>query len=162
MLRTAFVMGWTLALAGPALAQSTSVPAPPPPPPVAANVTVPLVASPPPPPAPRRWYGWQTLIPDAALVALVVADLQTHPSSGLPNRDAIPLGVFAFGVPAVHAHHHRWLHTAASIAGRIALPTLLGIANSVEHGEPDSRGVAWGVVGGMAVASALDALISWD
>ena len=161
MMRTAFVTCWMLTLAPPGLAQPTSVPAPPPPStegPTGA-VQLPLAA---PPPAPRRWYGWQTLIPDAALLALVVADLKTHPSSGMPNRDVIPLGTFALGVPAIHAHRHHWLHTAGSIAARLALPTLLGIANSVEHGETDSRGVAWGIVGGMAVASALDALISWD
>jgi len=106
--------------------------------------------------------GWQTLIADAALMTFLVVDLETHPSSGMPNRDGIPLGLYALAVPTIHVEHRRWLHTAGSIAARIAFPTLLGIANSVEDGEVDSRGVAWGIVGGMAIASALDALLSWD
>lgn len=153
------VVACLLVLGGSARAQSRVPDASPPADRAAPAVS--LETSPAAPPAERRWYGWQTLAPDAALIAVMVAEIESH-SGHLPNRDVIPLGAFAFGVPAVHVVHQRWAYTAGSIAARIALPLIVGMANSVENAESDSRGLSWGLVSGMAAASALDALFAWD
>jgi hypothetical protein len=93
-------------------------------------------------------------------MAALVGELESH--DRLPNRDVVLLGTYAFGVPTVHAAHHKWVHFAGSIVARIALPTVLGLANSVKNQEPNDRGAGWGIIGGMAAASFLDAVLSRD
>jgi len=157
--RFALIVASLLVIGAPVRAQPLVLEPPRPPdpgPPAAAQVAVQTA-----PPAGRRWYGWQTLVPDAALLAVLVAEMETR-TGGLPNRDVIPIGAFAFGVPTVHLLHRQWAHMAGSIVARVAFPVILGLANSVEKGEPDSRGVGWGIIGGMALASALDGLSGWE
>jgi len=160
MRRLPFVVACLLVLGGSAARAQSRVPgASPPADPAAPAVS--LETSQAAPTAERRWYGWQTLVPDAALIAVMVAEIESH-SGHMPNRDVIPVGAFAFGVPAVHVVHRRWAHTAGSIAARVALPLIIGLANSVENAEFNARGMSWGWVGGMAAASVLDALFAWD
>lgn len=93
-------------------------------------------------------------------MGVLVAELESR--SALPSRDVVLVGAYAFGVPVVHGYHRQWLHLAASMAMRVVLPALGGYSNSIKNQEVDSRGLAWGMLGGMAIASVVDAALSWD
>jgi hypothetical protein len=93
-------------------------------------------------------------------VGALVVELESHDQ--LRNRDTAVLVTYAFGVPAVHAFHGSAGRVALSTVARIVLPALGGYLNSVHDAEPDPRGVSWGIVGGMAAASLLDAILSRD
>ncbi len=81
--------------------------------------------------APRRWYGWQTLVTDGAGVVLIAASSvpEGHHSyrvaSGLVGAG---LTTLVLGAPVVHAAHGRWGAAAGSLALRTLLPALAYVA----------------------------------
>lgn len=85
----------------------------------------------PPPPEPdrpspgstTRWYGYQTLLVDAASVGVMLAgasDKRIGPAS------AIGLGAFALGAPIVHAAHGHPGKAALDLGLRVVVPVGIG------------------------------------
>ncbi len=110
-------------------------------------------------PAPRRqWYGWQTLLVDAAAVGFVVVGLRTQ---------STPVGytgvlTYLFGGPVVHAAHGRGGATLGSLALRLGVPLATGwiLTGGSEDRASDAPG--FGVSVGVPLAIALDAtVLAW-
>jgi hypothetical protein len=151
----------------------------------AAGQTLPAAAEPQPPVAPplaeptpalpeSRWYGWQTLAPDAVAVGL--AALALHLDSNGANVStvegllAVSGGIFLLDGPIVHGLHGQPARAGWSIGLRVGL-ALLGWPVGFSTGEGacrkyayDHEGcpyeyAAYGVIFGAATAAFLDAVI---
>jgi len=152
----------------------------------AAGQTLPAVAEPQPPAAPpiaaeptaappeTRWYGWQTLAPDAVAVglAMVAAHVGEKADQVATARGLLALsaGIFLADGPIVHALHGQPGRAGWSLALRLGL-TLLGGAAGLGVGEScrtqyvyDHEGCQfeygfYGLVFGAATAALVDAAI---
>jgi hypothetical protein len=153
----AVVLASTLVSASASLAQAlppptadTAVPLAPPgapqapaaPPPIAAPAPFgsPIAAAPPPyfvaseQPPPRRWYGWQILIPALAGDALVYASAFAGGNSYGLARTPVFYGLFTVGLlgrgiagPIVHLAHGHLLKALASLGLDLGLPGAVAI-----------------------------------
>lgn len=149
-------------------------------------VRVPDRFRPEPIPPTLRWYGWQTLLADAAGVALLSAGVGMARIPGVRDYDlycyvpgAVMLGL---GTPVLHARNGAIDRAAASgLARMVGIPAVVlstvlfqvsqapSAATPFDGTAPARRGpssdiVAPLVVGGIAVAgiSALDAIFAWS
>jgi hypothetical protein len=115
-----------------------------------------------PEPPPRVWYGWQTLIADAAAIGLGAAT-RSWPVFG---------SAYLAGGPLVHAAHGNFAVAAGSFALRLIAPLAFGGAGAaidssatgscLTNGQPCFRGIGGLVIGaaiGYAVAVTVDALV---
>ncbi len=101
-----------------------------------------------------RWYGWQTLLTDAA----AFASLDIDPALGV--------GVYALGGPIVHWSHGNTWRGFGSLAMRVGAPVLLGAAFARTCNPSGDEG-DWGCLGaavigvglGVAGAIAVDAAV---
>lgn len=165
----------------PARPVETAPPPPPPPPPVApspASVSgpppaLPLTTEPPPEPtearsSPSRWYGWQTLLVDAAAAGILAGGLV----SWTVEPTVIGYGGFLFGAPVVHAVHGNYGRMLASFALRLIVPALAGaigagLSLAGNSGDPTvkqvvtSAGIGIGVAAGACIVVDL-ALLGWN
>lgn len=116
--------------------------------------------------APRRvWYGWQTLLTDAAAVTLVSVGVRAK-SGLLAGTGAFS---YAFGGSVVHGMHEHTYKALASFGVRIGAPILgfvLGAASAdsncakTDYDCQDDLGPAFsGFLIGVLTASAFDAAI---
>jgi len=114
-----------------------------------------------------HWYGWQTLVADGAALGVGVG------ASALGSRTGVNLGIVALAsylitAPVIHAEHGNYERSAGSLAMRLAAPALgYGIGYGIgawigedRWGRPASgTGGAFGVLGGIALAVALDSAV---
>lgn len=98
-----------------------------------------------PAPAARRWYGYQTLAVDAFAVTFVFGVTKSDATAGL-------MGCLAYVVaaPIIHGIHHNGGAAAGSLALRLLLPLVGGLAGA-SAGQGDSSG--YGAIGGFAVGA---------
>ena len=120
----------------------------------------------------RHWYGWQTLLVDAATVALA-ATVGTVDSGDRQVENVIAgmvLVPYALGGPVVHAAHGQWGRAGASLGLRLGAPTVgaLGgyLVGSASCARPDTSdvpcaavGAGLGLLAGGAAAIILDAAV---
>jgi hypothetical protein len=118
-----------------------------------------------------RWYGWQTMLPDAAALGLGLT------AYGLGKDDSVntkPLALTAValylgGAPALHFIHGNATRGIESVLLRLGLPVAGGLLGGIAgsrfcHSTDDGSncfllGAAWGLLGGAVAASALDATL---
>jgi hypothetical protein len=97
---------------------------------LAMSPSVVAAAAPTPAPAPdATWYGWQTLLADAADAGVWLLLIQTvHDGGGAGSVALGVLGVAGYLVPApvIHGMQGRGGIAALSLGIRLATPTLLG------------------------------------
>lgn len=118
----------------------------------------------------RQWYGYQTLVVDgASVVGGVALSLTARDKHGDPLHPALAIWVPGyvvglFGGPIVHFAHGRWKTGLGSLglralAGPVGvLPGLMGYCAAVGGVRNCARaGAMWGLVGGFAVVSVVDA-----
>lgn len=111
----------------------------------------------------RRWYGWQTLIADAATVTLVPAVASQLDKDG----GAIALGMvssYLLASPIIHLAHGRPGIAAASLGLRTGMPMTGALLGAALSGDCRGsfcglEGAAIGFVLGVLGASALDAAV---
>lgn len=134
----------------------------------------PVIAPPVAPPAQTHWYGWQTLVVDAASVSL--GSLGAAIGLGKPVADvafALGIGGYVAGVPAVHALHQRTGMGAASFGVRLGAPIVALFAvrafdakchrEYIDRADQCLPDLAAGLVVGLAVPMAIDALLfTWE
>ncbi|MFO7177428.1 MAG: hypothetical protein DIU78_001900 [Pseudomonadota bacterium] len=128
------------------------------------------------PPPVERWYGWQTLIVDAAAIVTGVAiaasvrDDIADPPTPLGTVSFAWYGLGAVGAPAVH-YAHRRLGTGATTFGLRAtvpvLTSLFGVVASCGRGRKGGTcaddGAAAGALTGLVGVAALDAAVfGWE
>ena len=116
-----------------------------------------------------RWYGWQTLIVDAAATGLLTAGLIQTATSESRNTTLLlsGYGVYVFGPPIVHFAHRKVGIGFADMGIRIAAPVVLALAGNALAGRGGSsgelfasgEGTAAGFLVGYAGAVALDAAL---
>jgi hypothetical protein len=115
------------------------------------------------PPVVRRWYGWEPLAADAGSVALGLAGLAAHGSTGQTLMLA-GAGGFVIGAPAIHsAHGHSGkaalsllLHTTCPLLG-LFFGSLAGAFSGSGHALDST--VTAGFTVGAVTASAIDAFV---
>jgi hypothetical protein len=135
-----------------------------------ARAAEPLPCEPPATPAPPTkdsWYGWQTLLVDAAALGMVLA----APAGGEHTRDPLlvaGVGTYALGGPAVHLAHAGVGRALGSLALRAGLPiggAFVGMALGTAS-DHSGDAIAGGLVGfglGLVGAVAIDAsLVAWE
>lgn len=124
-------------------------------------------------PAPRRWYGGQVLLADAAGIAVGAAlalglpDEREHRPSDLGLVGSAWYGVGAVAAPAIHFAHGRGSSGMASLATRTLLPPLAGVlgltvgclGNGSFEASCRRDGVTGGTLVGLAAAAAYDASV---
>jgi len=125
-----------------------------------------------PAPVPERWYGWQTLVPDATAMSLAALTLATEEDTALWE---LGIGTFALGGPIVHAIHDRPLLALGDFALRVGVPFAgLFIGAQIDAMQPmecfedgpldntcemsQTAGITGGVLGAVLVAT-LDATV---
>jgi len=113
-----------------------------------------------------HWYGWQTLIADAAVFGTFALAVRSGSSSnGARAVGAVAELAYVFGGPIVHKAHGREWTGAADLGLRVALPLVLAFA-SQSSPTPycgSGCGAAFGLLLGAGLASALDAAaLAWE
>jgi hypothetical protein len=110
-----------------------------------------------PAPAPLTWYGWQSLLVDAAAAAVVFGN------HGDWNSVAAGLVLFAAGGPTVHLLHREPGKAALSFALRTLVPLglLLAITSPNTDGGGAIPGVAPALEGMLAAAIFDSAALAW-
>jgi hypothetical protein len=73
----------------------------------------------------RRWYGWQTLLVDAAAFGTALAGYSTNDFTANP-ASTVGIVSYVFGPPIVHWLHGHAGKGAIDLAGRILAPLLIG------------------------------------
>jgi hypothetical protein len=125
------------------------------------------------PGTPRQWYGWQTLLVDAASLALLVA--------GAESRSSAVLGVsgltYALGPSVVHVAHGQGAKGIADVLLRVGVPVafaaaggLIGAATASPNRNTEEEevlpwlgGAAVGLAIGLVTAVSIDAaLLAWE
>jgi len=115
------------------------------------------------PPTDTRWYGYQTLLADAASTALLIGAAKSE----TPTLAALGLGTYLIAGPVIHLANGRPKAAGTSLALRLSLP-LAGAALGVGLGAATVGTGGWaglvvlfvGAIGGIAgagVASIIDA-----
>ncbi len=115
-------------------------------------------------PADREWYGWQVLLVDGASVVGTPLVAVAASSAGATSAAVlVGLGGYFFGGPMVHAVHGRPGVALGSLALRVGLPVVGGIAGAMFDKCGNTRELclpahaALGIVAGALGAIALDA-----
>ena len=110
-----------------------------------------------PAPLPRRWYGWQIMLVDAASITAFVVGVQTEGSTGTALW-ASGLGAYLVGGPFVHVANDRHEHSDDSVGLRLGLPLggafaggLVGAAVINCDGDGLCRGLAYAFGGGIGI-----------
>jgi hypothetical protein len=151
-------------------AAAAQVPAVPPEPWPEAGPTIPISPA---APVLERWYGWQTLLTDAAAITLTVAltaNADEHDDAAVIGAFVIGASAFALGGPIVHAAHGHWGKAGISLASRLGLSFIgaaigAGIgADSCSQYVYDHDGCAiedgaLGLIAGAAIAVIVDAAV---
>jgi hypothetical protein len=90
------------------------------------------------PPQETVWYGWQTLLVDAAAMTMLYGSVKSH----TPSLAWVGLGIYAFGAPTVHAWRGHGDKLNGDIAVRILAPFIGALLASVSlpPSEPTCRG----------------------
>ena len=89
-----------------------------------------------------QWYGWQTLISDAASLTLLVAGGKTDDLDTRAGLVTASVGTFALGPPIIHWAHGQPLRSLGSLALRVG-PPIAAVALFVDAMEGNhSDGVA--------------------
>ena len=109
----------------------------------------------------RRWYGWQTLLTDAAALGLLVGAASSQ-STATPG-----LALYALGGPGVHAGHGHAGKALGSLALRVSLPVTVGYVgyaiDSANCGESEwfcgLEGAAAGILVGTVAAITIDSAV---
>lgn len=119
-----------------------------------------------------RWYGWQTLALDGALLASTVVYLESHDGRTDPAVLLTGLGVYALGAPTIHVAHGQWGHGLASLAARVVAPLttwglvrLFGCDHDPEGsscGELDILSTGLGITAGIVVMLADAGALGWE
>ncbi len=117
---------------------------------------------------PERWYGWQTLIVDAAAAGAFVAGAGNH----IDALSATGMILYGAGPPVVHGLHGRLGPAFEDLALRLVAPVLtaligVGIEDAMtpdcsDTGDICLRGLAGGLAGlaiGYGAAVAIDAAV---
>lgn len=96
-------------------------------------------------PTGRRWYGWQIIIPDAAVLAspMVFTAAQSDGASERTVKNYLYFvgGLYLLGGPTVHLAHGNWGRAGASLALRAGLPaTVAGLSYAAAHSYCDTYG----------------------
>ncbi|MGE0324425.1 MAG: hypothetical protein AB7S68_19060 [Polyangiaceae bacterium] len=102
----------------------------------------------------HRWYGWQTLLVDAASVGLAVVTQNAY----------VFLGGYWIFPPVLHLGHGQPSRAIGSLGLRVALPFIgMGLGSGQDgNGEDGDAGLVYGALTGLVVASILDAAwLSW-
>lgn len=105
---------------------------------------------------PRRWYGWQTLLVDAAAVGVMFA-------AGQAESDPlmwIAFGAYAFGSPVLHVSHDNGGRAVTSGVLRVGLPLTFGLLADAACDEDDQAGDFFGCLGEVGGAIAGGALLA--
>jgi hypothetical protein len=120
-------------------------------------------ASPPPAPqsaSPRRWYGWQTLLTDAAALALGWPGVSTASESRVSGAVVVMTGAtYLLGGPVVHVAHGNMGTGVGSLALRgaplaLMAPAYLG-CNGIECAFPFLLGGWLGIVAAVTLDAAV-------
>lgn len=69
-----------------------------------------------------QWYGWQTLISDAASLSLFIAAAKTDDLDTRGGLVTASVGTFALGPPIIHLMHGQPLRSLGSFALRVGPP----------------------------------------
>lgn len=129
-----------------------------------------LAAAPAPPEPETTWYGWQTLLTDAASVGLSMATAAHGNADGKSTALGLTSAAFYFlGGPAVHLARGRGKTALADLGLRIGIPLGAGLLAGVIVGASASSnsdcpgcvyeaGFLFGAVIGGVVASGVDAV----
>ncbi|MEO6575032.1 MAG: hypothetical protein ABIP89_14405 [Polyangiaceae bacterium] len=117
----------------------------------------------------EEWYGYQTLIVDAASLGLMIggAAMASHSSGNTGGYVALAGAAgYVLGAPIVHWTHGRIGPGFGSLGLRVGLPlsglfwgAVIGAASGSRHDDAVGAGAAIGFVGGMAGAILLDAAL---
>lgn len=115
---------------------------------------------------PQRWYGWQILTADVAIVGLVIAATS---GDGEPEPAANILGLlYPTASPFIHLAHDQSGKALGSLGLRLALPLLGGLIGFAAHecdllGPGPCRAADVGAVAGVLAATAIDsAWLAWE
>lgn len=120
-----------------------------------------------------KWYGWQTIIADAAALTFMGGTVMTVKDRTAPMGFFIlGTGTYALGAPIVHWSQGEVGRGFASLGMRIALPTLVGLtANQMSRGCEGRNGwidlcregrTAVGILVGSVLAMVFDsAALAW-
>lgn len=111
-----------------------------------------------PAPLPRRWYGWQIMLVDAASITAFVVGVQTEDSTGTALW-ASGLGAYLVGGPFVHVANDRHEHSDDSVGLRLGLP-LGGAFVGGLVARRSSTVMAMGSVAGWPMRSAAGSVLS--
>lgn len=114
----------------------------------------------PPPTVERRWYGWQTLLSDAASIGLFVSGVNDDGRGDI--RPAIGLFGYALAPPIIHAAHGHALKAFGSLGLRLGAPVvgavvgfaMAGCEESDDHYDDSDWCGASGAIGGFMVGTA--------
>lgn len=121
--------------------------------------------------APRYWYGWQTLIADAAAVAVGSGCLYLYLKDVIDADDGKQCFVpFVLASPGVHLVHRGPLRALGSLGLRVGLPVLgllVGLGSDDGNSGGDQSGLHFdGAVSGFALGLvlglAIDTLLAFD
>jgi hypothetical protein len=110
-----------------------------------------------------RWYGWQTLLADAAGIAAVAGCATLVHDQGM-----VCVAPFALASPAVHVAHGHPLRGALSFAMNLGLPLAggaIGAAAADCHNDEFLCGlseIGLGIIVGVVAAATVDAMIAFD
>lgn len=128
----------------------------------------------------RVWYGWQTLLNDAAATGLFIGALELghgdlYDTGGSLGANALAtLGIAGYvgGAPVIHLVHGRPGYAGGSALLRIGLPLIGGVVGNGAATCPPPEGdygncglpeLLVGFVGGLVAASVIDsALFAWE
>ena len=118
-----------------------------------------------------RWYGWQTLLADAAPVTLfALAELKIASEGGdqskCPECSALFVATFATYLvvaPLVHASHGRGWTAVADFGLRLGIPTVGGLLGAAlfagKNGLESTAGAVLGATAGLVTAVIVDATV---
>jgi hypothetical protein len=120
--------------------------------------------------APERWYGYQTLLADAAAFGVLVAGAATNDRSTGQDIAVASVTAYWLGGPIVHLAHDRGETSFASLGLRLGAPVVGGLIGTGlaalapdDDGDEYVVGIGLGVLAGVTGAVALDAsLLAWE
>jgi hypothetical protein len=111
---------------------------------------------------PLPWYGWETLLIDAASISMLVVAAESDEGPVA----VIGLGIYALGGPAIHFGHGEALNGIGSLGLRLGLPAIGGLIGAQVaqvsegcRGYECFEGAGYGILLGMGAAVVLDAAL---
>jgi hypothetical protein len=126
-----------------------------------------LSCEPLPKPVEPTWYGWQTLLFDAAAIGVVAGSIATRDDTATQLGGALGGAAFVIAPPAVHAAHKNKPAIVKSVLLRLSAPvlgTLLGFliggaARSSDESDAPAIGAGVGAGVGVLFASVYDGAV---